>query len=216
MTPDVLINNISLHKMGWIRESIDFPTPQSQSETLVVPGRNSPIRFAKALGRISFQPRAFTIVLTMLGTRAAFDALVATTVNQFSGRLCKVIISDTPDVYYVGTLEATPSYDPLTGKGTLTFECSDGDSYCYHVDETVVEVNGSKTVTLFNDYMPVVPSVKTTTETTLSWQIGNDKFSKTLSTGTWEIPELELQYGDNSISVSGTGTTTFTYREGRL
>ena len=50
MRPDILINSISLFQMGWLRESIDFPTPQSQSETVVVPGRNSPIRFTEALG----------------------------------------------------------------------------------------------------------------------------------------------------------------------
>ena len=70
MRPDILINNISLFQMGWLRESIDFPTPQSQNETVVVPGRNSPIRFTEALGSVSFQPRAFTIVLSMLGTRS--------------------------------------------------------------------------------------------------------------------------------------------------
>ena len=31
-----------------------------------------------------------------------------------------------------------------------------------------------------------------------------------------EIPELELRHGDNIVSVTGEGTTTFAYREGRL
>ena len=29
---------------SWLREEIDFPTPQSQTNTVVVPGRNAPIR----------------------------------------------------------------------------------------------------------------------------------------------------------------------------
>ena len=41
-------------------------------------------------------------------------------------------------------------------------------------------------------------------------------FHKTVSTGTWEIPELELRYGGNSVSVTSEGTTTFIYRQGRL
>lgn len=64
--------------------------------------------------------------------------------------------------------------------------------------------------------MPVVPVVKTTAETALAWQVGSDSFRKSVSAGTWEFPELELAYGDNTISITGSGTTTFTYREGRL
>ena len=205
MRPDILINNISLFQMGWLRESIDFPTPQSQSETVVVPGRNSPIRFTEALGSVSFQPRAFTIVLSMLGTRNDFNNRVTEIINQFAGRLVQVICS-----------EASPVYDPISNKGQLTLSCTDGDAYRYHVDETIVQVSGTKTVTLTNDFMPVVPTITTTDEATLTWRIGTDSFSKTVSAGTWEIPELQLAYGNNSVKVTSTGTTTFRYREGRL
>ena len=216
MTPDVLINNISLYSLGWLRESIDFPTPKSQSETLVVPGRNSPIRFTEALGSVSFQPRAFTIVLSSLGSRIKFNEMLTVINNQFAGQLVKVICSEEPDLYALGTIEITPSYDPLTYKGTITISCEDGDSYRYHVDETKVNVTGNATATLENDYMPVVPSIITTAQTTLSWTIGEDSFSKTISAGTWEIPELQLAHGTNSIKIISSGTTTFIYREGRL
>ena len=56
----------------------------------------------------------------------------------------------------------------------------------------------------------------TTAETLLSWKVGTDSFKKTVSSGTWEIPELQLSYGENSISITSTGTTTFRYREGCL
>ena len=64
--------------------------------------------------------------------------------------------------------------------------------------------------------MPVVPTITTTAEATLSWKIESDTFSRTISVGTLEIPELQLTYGNNSIKVTSTGTTTFRYREGRL
>lgn len=37
MIPDVTLNGKSIREMGWIRENIDFPTPQSQTNTIVVP-----------------------------------------------------------------------------------------------------------------------------------------------------------------------------------
>ena len=216
MIPDIYIDDESILKNGWVRENIDFPIPQSQTETVIVPGRNTPIRFSEALGLISFKPRAFIITLSMLGTRSQFDALVLTASNKYAGRLCRVRTSEEPKLFAVGTLQLSPSYDPLTGKGQLVMESSDADSYRYHVDMTEIVFTGSGTVVLANDYMPVVPIVVTTADTALSWKIGTDSFHKTLSAGTWELPELQLFYGENSIKVEGDGTTIFRYREGCL
>ena len=216
MKPDVTINEVSMFSLGWLRETVNFPTPQSQSNTITVPGRNSPIRFTEALGRVAYQPRSFDMTFSMLGDRADYDRLVNTVVNRFAGQLCRVTLTEDPTLYAIGTLEAAPSYDPITGKGQLVLSCSDGDAFLYYVSETVESITGSGTVILHNDYMPVVPVITTTAETTLRWAIDGESFHKTVSAGTWEIPELELRHGDNTVSVTGEGTTTFTYRQGRL
>lgn len=216
MIADIFIEGDSMLELGWVRESIDFPIPKAQTETLVVPGRNTPIRFNEALGRIAYEPRAFTIVLTMLGSRQAFNEKVRIMGNRYQGRLLRVVCSEEPSLYVLGTLHLTPEYDPLTGKGSITIECDDADSYRYHIQETVVTITGSDEAVLNNDYMPVVPVVTTTEETRLVWSVGTDTFNKTLSAGTWEIPELELSQGENTITVTGEGETTFRYREGCL
>ena len=202
--------------LGWLRETVNFPTPQSQSNTIVVPGRNSPIRYTEALGRVAYQPRSFDMTFSMLGDRADFDFLVSVVVNQFAGKLCRVILTEDPTLYAVGTLEAAPSYDPKTGKGLLVLSCTDGDAFLYHADETVVTVTSGGTIALANDYMPVVPVITTTAETTLRWSVDGESVSKTVSAGTWEIPELELRHGDNTVFITGEGVVTFVYREGRL
>ncbi len=79
-----------------------------------------------------------------------------------------------------------------------------------------MSITGGGTIVLANDYMPLVPAVMATAETTLRWAIDGESFIKTISAGTWEIPELELRHGNNTVSVTGEGVVTFTYREGRL
>ncbi len=87
----------------------------------------------------------------------------------------------------------------------------------YHaLRQKTSKTTGGGTVVLANDYMPVVPVITVTAETTLRWAIDGESFQKTVSQGTWEIPELELRHGDNSVSVTGEGNVTFVYREGRL
>ena len=219
MKPDVTIESVSMSSMGWLRETVNLPTPQSQTETVVVPGRNTPIRFSEALGRVSYQPRTFEITLSMLGSRERFNQMVSEVVNRFAGHLVSVVYSEEPDFYMVGTLQAAPTYDPMTHKGQLVLSCSDGDSYRYHLEETSITAPPAgqvRTLALPNDYMPVVPIITTTAETTITWRIGTDTFRKSLSAGTWELPELELQHGTNTVAIASTGTTTFRYREGRL
>lgn len=216
MKPDIKINSVSMATLGWLRETVNFPTPQSQSEFITVPGRNSPIRYTEALGRVAYKPRSFDLTFTMLGSRAVFDSMVSEVANLYAGQLVQIICSENPELYVIGTVEAAPTYDPLTGKGTLVLSSTDADAFRYHVDETVVTITGSGTVVLANDFMPVVPVVTTTEETALAWSVGSDTFRKSVSAGTWEFPELELPHGDSSISVESSGTNTFTYREGRL
>lgn len=215
MKPDVTLNCLSMNELGWLRESISFPTPESQTNTIIVPGRNSPIRYTEALGRVSYQPRRFQITLSMLGGRAEFNQAVSGTSNQLAGRLAEVILSEEPGLYCVGTVQLSPAYDPKTGKGTLSISCEDGDAYRYHTEVTVVTV-GSGTAVLANDYMPVIPLVVITEETTLKWYVGADEFNKTVSAGMWTFPELELVHGENTIQITTAGTVTFRYREGRL
>lgn len=214
--PDVTLNGISMDSLGWLRENINFPAPQSQTSTIVVPGRNSPIRYTEALGRVSYQPRMFDITLSMPGTREKFNQMSEQIINRFAGQLVNVILSEDPALYCVGTLEITPGYDPLTHKGQLTINSSDADAYRYHTEETVAAVTGGGNVILSNDFMPAVPTVTVTDETTLKWQVGTDRFIKTVSAGTWTFPELELTQGENEIEVTADGTVTFRYREGRL
>ena len=206
--PDVMLNGISMDGLGWLREGINFPAPQPQTNTIVVPGRNSPIRYTEALGRVSYQPRTFDITLSMLGTREKFNQMSEQTVNRFAGRLVDVILSEEPALYYVGTLEITPGYDPLTHKGQLAISSTDGDAYRYHTEETVVVVTGGGNVILSNDFMPAIPAVTVTEEATLKWQVGTDRFIKTVSVGTWTFPELELVQGENEIEVTTGGTVT--------
>lgn len=216
MIPDIKLNGESVKQMGWIRENVSFDLPQSQSDTIIVPGRNSPIRYTEALGRVSYKPRKFSLTFSMLGSRKRFNDMITAMINKYSGQLVKVVTSEDPNLYLLGTLELSSDYDPIASVGKLIIRSEDADSYRYHCDETVINLTGSGNVIIENDFMPVVPRITTTSETSLSWSMGSDSFRKTLSAGEWTLPELELQAGSNSITISGSGTTTFKFREGCL
>ena len=51
----------------------------------------------------------------MLGIKQ-YDQKVSELVNQYAGKLIKVIRSEEPDVYALGTVEFAPVYEPLLRK----------------------------------------------------------------------------------------------------
>lgn len=50
MTPDISLNGASVADMGWLREKISFPTPQSQTNTIVVREGTLPFVIQKLWG----------------------------------------------------------------------------------------------------------------------------------------------------------------------
>lgn len=212
---DVTLGGLSIAALGWVRENVEFPPPVPDTNMIAVPGNPVPLRIST--GRISYKPREFSIALSrMCRDRAAFMEKEREIAQKISGQLLKVILSETPAYYYVGTITVSSKYDPITGRAELTLSSTDGDVYAYRAKETSVTFSDGGQKMLMNEFMPVVPKIVTTAETTIQWEIDGTQVKKTLSKGTWTLPELELREGSNAITITTTGAVTFIYREGRL
>lgn len=78
--------------------------------------------------------------------------------------------------------------------------------------EAYTPTTDPKTVTLVNDRKPVVPTIVTTGETTLTF--GNT--SATLAAGTHKLLSLQLQEGEAPVTLQGEGIAGIIYQEGSL
>lgn len=90
--------------------------------------------------------------------------------------------------------------------------------YKYRVLETEVTKNVSDTeaVVLSNEEMAVSPLVITDSEMSLDYTIKGVSYHVAVSSGQHIIDTLVLYEGNTTITVSGTGTITFRYRQGAL
>ena len=77
----------------------------------------------------------------------------------------------------------------------------------------VTAASSEKTVTIKNEKMPAMPKIKTTGSVTLKLRGVTSTIS---SSGEYTAPDMLLLEGDNTVTYSGSGTITFTYREGRF
>lgn len=94
---------------------------------------------------------------------------------------------------------------------------ADCEPYKLKLDKTVVSrvVDGTEAIILTNSRKRAVPEVTIETESSLNivyqgsniWDLGS---------GSYTLPELELTEGENTVTVTGTGTIVFTWQEGSL
>lgn len=135
--------------------------------------------------------------------------------NAIHGKKGRIILDDDPSFFYVGRCTVS-KYTNEKNIGKITVEC-DCEPYKYKLAETVVTraVSGTDTIVLTNSRKRAVPlvTIQTNTSMTLVYNVDN---VWTLSAGSYMLPELELVEGDNAVTVTGTGTVTFRWREGEL
>ena len=102
------------------------------------------------------------------------------------------------------------------GVGIISVEC-ECEPYKYKTAKTVVTkaVNGTEVITLTNARKRAVPEITITTDTSLNivyqtynvWDLGS---------GSYTLPDLELLEGENTVTVTGTGTIVFSWQEAML
>ena len=132
--------------------------------------------------------------------------------NALNGQVKKVYTGD--GYYYEGRISVTA--EPINNFYEMVVITVNAFPYKLREDETTVHVTATsteKTVVLRNEKMPAMPKIKTTGAVTL---ILRGVTSNISSSGEYTAPDMLLLEGDNSVTYSGTGTITFTYREGRF
>lgn len=112
-------------------------------------------------------------------------------------------------VYFIRSFFAVANGSKIKGKFRVSILPGDvkADNFVY------TSYNGQmRGLQLVNSKKHVIPTITATSDFTLYFE-GN---SYTVSSGETVIPEIELKEGVNDIAVKGTGTISFTYREGSL
>lgn len=141
-------------------------------------------------------------------------SLFSTIKNTLHGKKVRIILDDDPAFYYVGRLSVS-GFTSEKGIGSLTIE-ADCEPYKYKTVKTIITqaVNGTSTITLANMRKRAVPEVSIDTAGTLNLVYQGNIWD--LGAGSYTLPELELQAGENTVAVTGTGTITFTWQEAGL
>lgn len=177
-----------------------------------VPGGDGSIDMTDFFGEPKYNDVLHKFEFVTTEPESDFLSQFSTIKNAVHGRKVRIILDDDPTFFYMGRCHVS-SFTNEKGIGTISVEC-ECEPYKYKLNKTVVTrtVSGAADITLTNSRKRAVPTITTTAAMTIVF--GNGSWAN--AAGTFAIPELELAEGANNVTVTGTGTITFTWQEGAL
>lgn len=190
----------------------EIGAPAVKEQKLDIPGADGFLDLTDFFGEAKYEDVKHKFEFTTIVPQATFLTQYSMIKNAIHGKKMRIILDDDPLFYWMGRCFVS-GFTSEKGIGTVDVECV-CEPYKYRIEKTVVTqaVNGTATITLTNGRKRAFPTITTTGAMTISFGGG----SWTNSAGTYTIPELELTHGENTVTVTGTGTITFAWREGDL
>lgn len=190
-------------------------TPSPKTEIIDIPGGDGVLDLTEFFGETKYENRSLSFEFSSMVIPSEFMPLFSRVQNALHGKKLTITLDDDPGWYYIGRISVS-EWKADRNIGKLVVDC-DCEPYKYQISPTVVNrsISGTSTITLTNSRKRVVPEVKVTSSSGLSVTFGSGKLW-TLSSGSYLLPELELVEGDNLVTVTGTGSITFTYTQGTL
>lgn len=203
----------SFYEWGLILSEKEIGSPQPKTKIVDVEGADGVLDYTEAFGDVKYQNRQLSFKFHKANiVPDGFLALFSVVQNALHGKKLQVILDDDPAHYYLGRVTIN-EWKSNKRVGEIVIEV-DAEPYKLKVAETVVTqaVTESAEITLTNSRKPVVPEITTTAAMTIVF----GGYTAAVQAGTFRLPELQLQEGQNAVTVTGTGSITFAYREGSL
>jgi phage-related protein len=201
--------NLILHS-----KRIDPPTPKVVKVS--VDGRDGDLNLSRTLtGEMKFENReaSFSFLVTE-GTQSEREESINNILNLIHGKELNIIEPDDTEYYLVGECRVSDiKNDKAYGSFKITADC---EPYRYSVNEInrVVALSSTQSsIVLTNNGRKTVTPTITVSDTA---NIAFNGSTTSLSAGTYKLSALQLATGTTTVTVSGSGDVTFTYREAVL
>lgn len=205
----------SFRDLHLLMTSKEIGAPEVKWHTIDIEGADGELDFTDFFGEPKYANVQHRFEFESIRPRNEQLQQFTTIKNAIHGKKGRIILDDDPSFFYVGRCEVS-KYTNEKSIGKISIEC-DCEPYKYKMDETVVTqaVEGTITATLTNSRKRAVPLVTIETDTSLNIVYGGVNVWD-LAAGSYMLPELELVEGENPVTVTGTGTISFRWREAVL
>ncbi len=201
---------------GMLLNKSEIDPPKPKMKMVKLDGRDGELDLTEALGgvvRYENRTLEFKFLLIDGGYEERLE-VIADVYAKVHGKRLEILLDDDQDFYFVGRCQVKSAANNAS-MGEIKIEV-DADPYRYKIVDTVravaVKEEAQTCVCQNLGVKRVVPKITVTGNITLTF----NEIVTTLTDGTYEINTIQFDSGFNYITVSGTGTVVFTFREGRF
>lgn len=208
----------SCDDLNLILSSSDIPPATPKTNYVDIPGADGSKDLTEAHGEVKFSDRdcTFTFVMNPADdlSVSAFEEKKTEISNLLNGKVCKITLDKDEDYYFKGRC-VVDQYQSDRRLHTIVVKAR-VNPYKYKQNITTIAFELSekpKTANILNGRKSVSPSIKCTDNNTVV-AFGGATYN--LSAGTHKILDIFFVEGNNSVTISGTGTVTFSFQEADL
>lgn len=201
---------------GLILNEKTVTPPEPKYVKVSIDGRDGDLNLSRALtGDLHYNNRSLSFLFLLVdGSQTEREEKLSEIVNLIHGTEQTIILPDDITYYFVGECKIS---EVRNDKAYGSFRMDvDAEPYKYSINEIkrVIELSStSKEVVLRNvGRKTLVPTIEVTGSVTIEY--GSSK--TTLGAGTFKLIDLQLPTGNTIVTVSGSGSVTFSYREAVL
>lgn len=206
----------SLHSYdtwGLLLSSKEIGSPEVKEKKVEVEGADGDLDYTEYFGGVKYGNRKLKFEFRKGSVSSiGFLALVSQIQDGIHGKRLTVTLDDDPDWYYQGRCRVS-DFNHEKGIAIVNVEV---DAEPYKLKKVATKatqaVTGTATIKLTSSRKPVVPTITTTAAMTIEF----GSYKAAVQAGTFRLPELQLQEGQNTVTVTGTGSIAFEYTEGKL
>lgn len=199
--------------LGWMVDFEEMEAPQPKTNFVDIPARSGYLDLTEVDGTIYYNAVNFVLVCRRICSKS--DLILQYSrqmMNLFNGKQLRVFLNE--DTYYY---DARVSVGNFYRDGLVLGLELNVSAFPYRLEANPTEktftISGSKTISLDNDDMPVVPTISASAAMTIANQGTGASYS--IQAGSNIIlPNLVIPAGGISLDITGTGTIGFTYTKG--
>lgn len=193
----------------------DMPPAQAKTNYIEIPGADGDLDLTEVHGEVKYSARENQYTFTMMpDSTMTWEEKMSEVSGLLNGKRCKVTLDKDEDYYWDARVTVNEyASDRVLHQIVIGVKVQPYKLKQYVTKRTFNLTGTATTVTLTNGRKSVCPVIECTNDNTV---ITFGDLTVNLSAGKHEILDIQLKQGLNRVTVSGSGTVTFTYQEGEL
>lgn len=205
----------SYDDLNLILSESDVPPAEPKTSFIDVPGADGSLDMTEAHGEVKYSDRECTFTFTMNPLDSSTWEEKKTEVsNKLNGKVFKLTLDKDEEYYYTGRC----TVDDYASDKRIRQIVIKARVHPYKFKQSVTTLtygltNEPQTINIFNARKSVAPAISCSNDNTMI-VFGTSTFN--LSAGTHKVLDIRFVEGNNQLTLSGTGTVTFTFQEADL